>query len=228
MAKGLVLSLLIGVVALSGSLLLTHYLDSQDTSLNGFLSGLMLDVFGGETQQLIRVNLYNHSIALYEGGKLYKMARVAGTGNPYNSTATPTGEFRILSKETQHISRASGVGLIMPLSMRFFGGYYFHDIPLTRNGVKIDTKYSHGCIRLPSDLAAEMFQWTHVGAYVQIYNSQLVRSETAPMVYLLTEDGFRQPIATAEAFIAHGYHWEDVVTIPDVEVAGLPLGPTIQ
>ena len=195
-------------------------------SMSGYLSALMLNFWGGTQDQLIRVNLYNHSIALYEHGNLYKYARVAGTGNPNNSTATPTGRFRILSKDRWHISGLSGV--IMPLSMRFYEGYYFHDIPLTPAGKIIDTKYSHGCIRLPTELAKEMFDWTNVGAYVEIYSSRLARADDADTVYLLTEDGYRQPIASERAFVSHGYRWQDVVVVPPAELASMPIGGIVQ
>lgn len=214
------------LVAVGGYGLLDAHLRSQDTSMSGYLSALMLNFWGGTQDQLIRVNLYNHSIALYENGNLYKFSHIAGTGNPLNRTATPTGKFRILSKDKWHISNLSGV--IMPLSMRFFEGYYFHDIPLYPNGQVITTKYSAGCIRLPTDLATEMFTWTKIGAYVDIFNASLVRADDADTVYLLTVDGYKHPIASAAVFAARGYRWSDVVSEPAVELAAMPTGGSIQ
>ena len=69
MRKGLILSLFLAVTTLAGYGLLSVHLRSQDTSFSGYLSGLMLNFWGGEEKQLIRVNLYNHSLALYENGK---------------------------------------------------------------------------------------------------------------------------------------------------------------
>jgi hypothetical protein len=213
------------IAAGSFSLFSTH-LASQDTSLRGYLSGMMLGFTASPgDNQLIRVNLHNKSIALYENGQLYQLAKVAGAGNPNDATATPIGEFRILSKEKMHKSRLSGV--LMPLAMRFHEGYYFHDIPLTPGGAKITTRYSHGCIRLPSDLVQGIYDWTKVGAYVQVYRAYLVKDDTGPMVYKLTEDGYRQPIATESAFISRGFRWEDIAVVPAPEIAGLPLGPTL-
>ena len=210
----------LGIVSLVVVSLFSGYFVTQDVSWNGYLSGLMLNFWGGEENQLIRVNLHNHSIALYQSGMLYKLSRIAATGNPNDGTATPTGKFRILSKDKRHFS---GGNIIMPLSLRFSNkGYYLHDIPLTMAGVPIDTKYSHGCIRLPHALAEEMFAWTNVGAYVEIYDASLARAEDSPMVYLLTEDGLRIPIPTEADFIAHGYHWKDVAIIPAEELNGLP------
>jgi hypothetical protein len=220
MRKALVLPLLIAVISLSGYGF-SKFLNSQDTSLGGYLSGLMLNFWGGEEHQLIRVNLHNHSIALYQNGALYKLARINSTGNPNDSTATPTGKFRILSKDKWHISGS----VIMPLSLRFFQGYYFHDIPQTRVGTYIDTEYSHGCIRLAHELAQELFNWANVGAYVEIYDSSLARADNgSDEVYYLPKDGTRRHITSETAFIAHGYRWEDIAVIPAEELAGLQSG----
>ena len=216
----------VAVFLISATAFSSAYLHSIDTSFSGYLSGLMLNFWGGEQNQLIRVNLYNHSIALYENGDLYTSARIAGTGNPNNRTATPTGKFRILSKDKRHISGLSGA--IMPYSLRFYEGYYFHDIPLYPSGEVITTRYSAGCIRLPTALAANMFDWAHIGAYVEIYSAKLARAEDAQTVYLLTEDGYRQPIATEHAFLSRGYQWKDVVVVPAGELSGLPIGGYIQ
>lgn len=226
MRKSFMLPLSIAVFTVAGYGLLSVHLKSQDTSFSGYLSALMLNFWGGEENQLIRVNLYNHSIALYDHGNLYRVSRIAGTGNPNNRTATPTGKFRILSKEKRHISGLSGV--IMPLSMRFYGGYYFHDIPLYPSGKVITTKYSAGCIRLPTEFATPMFDWVNIGAYVEIYNARLVRAENTLTVYLLTEDGYRQPIATERAFLSRGYQWKDVAVVPPAELSGLVMGALIQ
>lgn len=226
MRKGLILPMVVVLVAAGGYGLLDAHLRAQDTSFSGYLSGLMLNFWGGGQDQLIRVNLYNHTIALYENGTLHEFSHIAGTGNPDNGTRTPTGRFRILSKDKRHISNLSGV--IMPLSMRFYEGYYFHDIPLYPNGQVITTKYSAGCIRLPTALATEMFAWTKVGAYVEIFNASLVRADDADTVYLLTVDGYKHPIASAAAFERRGYKWSDVVLEPAEELAQMPSGGSIK
>lgn len=226
MRKELILPLAIVVVTVGSYGFFDAHLKSQDTTFSGYLSGLMLNFWGGEQEQLIRVNLRNYSVALYQNGAVHKVAKAAGAGNPYDQTATPTGKFRILSKEQRHISRLSGV--IMPLSMRFYEGYYFHDIPLTPSGYLIQTRYSHGCIRLPHEFAQEVFNWTRVGAYVEIYDATLVRAENDPRVYWLSEDGQRRPIESERAFLAHGFRWEQVAVVPPAEVYGLPLGLPFQ
>ncbi|HXK36318.1 MAG TPA: L,D-transpeptidase [Candidatus Paceibacterota bacterium] len=206
--------------------LLSSYLYEQDTTLSSFLSGAILSLTGfGENDQLLRVNLRNYQFSMYKGGEVYNITRVAATGNPLNSTRTPTGKFRILSKERIHISNLSGA--IMPWAMRFYKGYYFHDIPLWPSGEIINTPYSAGCIRLSSALAPEVYTWTQVGARVEIYWAELVKEESNPMVYWLSQDGFRNPIANEVAFTSRNFRWQDVTVIPAAELAALPIGDTL-
>ncbi|HXV27119.1 MAG TPA: L,D-transpeptidase [Candidatus Paceibacterota bacterium] len=208
-------------------LVLDGHLASQDTYLREYLTGMVLaSVWSPGHDQLIRVNLHNHILTAYEHGQLVRSGSVAGTGNPYDETATPTGMFRILSKEKMHVSRLSGV--LMPLSMRFFQGYYFHSIPLTPDGNPIRTRYSHGCIRLPDDFSAWLFEWTRVGANVQIYRAHLARAQGDNRVYLLTADGQRRPVMTEEAFVRNGFKWQDVAELSYAEVSVLPLGAALQ
>lgn len=221
--RGILLLVLIVASALGLSLVLS-YPRGQDVTFYSYLSGVIAPLIS--SNKLIRVNLYNHDITLYEGTTIVKQAKIAATGNPRNSTATPTGNFRILSKEKRHISSLSGV--IMPLSLRFNGPYYFHDIPLHKDGTVINTQYSNGCIRLPGDLAQELFQWADIGTRVQIFNVEFAKTADAPMVYLLTPNGYRRPIATLAAFESRGYQWKDVFILPAQELAVLPLGAIIQ
>lgn len=212
--------LVLVAVVCGGYLGFSAYLRSEDISWNGYLSGLMLNVWGGERNQLIRVNLHNHFIALYQNGELIEFDRIAATGNPDDYTATPTGRFRILSKDAWHLSGA----YIMPLALRFYKGYYFHDIPLYRaDESTVKSRYSHGCIRLPHELAEQVFEWANVGAYVEIYDASLARADGSDTVYRLLADGSRVPIANEAEFNARGYRWQDVAVLPAPELEGLVI-----
>lgn len=226
MRKTFVLPLFLAVTTLAGYGFISLQLRTQDTSFSGYLSGLMLNFWGGEKNQLIRVNLHNYSIALFDRGALTKMARIAAPGNPNDGTRTPTGKYRVLSKDKWHLSGS----IVMPWAVRFNGPYYFHDIPLIKKtGAIITTRYSHGCIRLPSALAEEMFNWANIGAYVEIYDASLARADDgSSTVYLLTVDGYRYAIASEHAFIERGYRWTDVAVLPAAELTALPSGGTIE
>lgn len=218
----------LGIGLLAGCLLVgsSAYLTSVDTAPGAFLTGTMAGMMGVFDDSLIRVNLHSGTITLFSNGAPFRQALISAAGNPYDWTATPTGNFSILSKERMHVSRLSGV--LMPYSLRFHQGYYFHAIPLTPAGAIINTRYSHGCIRLPDGFIEEIFAWAKVGTRVEIYRAHLARADDAPTVYLLTNDGYRMPIATEEAFIAHGFRWEQVVPIPSAELGLMPMGDAIR
>lgn len=201
------------------------YFYQEEISIRGYFSSILSAVEGFGKDKLIRINLYNYSIALYENGALIKQAKISAAGHPTRA-ATPEGDFRVLSKEKSHISSLSG--LIMPLSMRFYKGYFIHDLPLTRSGRPYNSEYSDGCIRLPSDLAKEVYQWADVGTKVKVYKAELVKSGESPMVYQLTKDGLKRHIVNPEAFIAHGFHWQDIAVIPEAEILNYPQGSLIE
>jgi hypothetical protein len=222
---GLLLLAAVAGIALASLLTLDSFLASQDTTMGSYLSAVMLQATGTDGGQVLRVNLHNFQLALYEGGRLVRTAQIAGAGNPGDWTATPTGDFRILSKEKMHVSRLSGV--LMPYAMRFYQGYYFHDIPLTPAGAKITTRYSLGCIRLATGLASEVYGWTRIGARVQVYRAQLAKSIGSDTVYLLDAQGNRQPFASERAFTSRGYRWEDIAVVPAAELDALTLGASL-
>ena len=212
--KPIVFSLvLIPVLAIFG--LYYFYLYPQDISWNGFFAGILPSLTGQEDNKLIRINLHNHAIALYEDDVLIKQTRIAGIGD-LKASPTPQGNFKVLSKEKRHVNWTMKV--VMPLSLRFYKGYYLHDIPETLSGKLITTKYSHGCIRLNHDLAQELFNWANIGTKIQIYDSQLVKTADSPDIYYLTENGSKELIPSPEVFQNRSFKWPDVITIPSAEL----------
>ena len=225
MKKRLIIFFLVSAFVFSALELYVVNYYSQDISLTGFFSSILSSVAGTGQNKLIRINLYNYSIALYQDGALIKQAKIAGAGNPKISP-TPVGNFKVLAKEKRHVVWSTRI--VMPYSLRFYNGYYIHDIPLTLSGQLISTQYSAGCVRLDSNLAPEVFDWAEIGTRVEIYKAQLVKTAEAPMVYLLTKDGLCQPIASPEVFQAQGFHWQDVAVIPAAEILGYPQGSLIE
>lgn len=80
---------------------------------------------------------------------------------------TPVGEFKIINKHPRAWSKLAG--LWMPYWMGFAGGKFgIHDLPEWPNGKKeglnhLGKPVSHGCIRLSSAEAKELYAWTPVG-----------------------------------------------------------------
>lgn len=57
----------------------------------------------------------------------------------------------------------------------------------------------------------------------RLRDGELVRGETHAAVYVI-EHGYRRVIASEELFLALGYHWNNVLTIPDRVLNAHPLG----
>jgi len=219
MKKG-ILFLIIGATVFLGFFEFNlFYLWPQDISFGSYFSGIFYSLVGGQSSKIIRINLYDKSLTLIDNGALVKQDKVAGAGHP-KLTPTPTGNFEVLSKSKKVISFT---GLIMPLSLRFYGHYFMHGIPTTIGGRIFNSVYSNGCIRLGPGLDQEVYSWADIGTKVEIYNASLVKSEDNLTVYYLTPDGSKEPISSPEEFIDRGFRWEDVAIIPLVELEALPF-----
>ena len=62
-------------------------------------------------------------------------------------------------------------------------------------------------------------------AYV-LHDGELVRGKSSPAVYVV-EAGQLRPIPSAEVFVAMGYKWNNVVTLPDRIIAQYEIGPAL-
>ena len=194
------------------------YLGPQEISFGSYVSNLYATIFSPASTKTIRINLYNKSLTLLDKGELVKQAKIAAAGNP-KSSATPVGNFKVSLKDKRHVSAINS--LIMPFSLRFNGPYYLHGLPTTLSGQLINTLYSHGCVRLPAGLDEEIFNWADIGTKVEIYNSSLVKSDDSSKVYYLNTDGTKEPISNPDEFLRRGFHWQDIQTIPSVELDAL-------
>jgi len=200
-----------------------QYLFWQDMDFGSFFSSVLYSVIGQESDKLISINLYNKSLVLIEGGNLVKRDKIAAAGNPKTS-ATPVGNFKVLTKNKRIISSLSG--LVMPYSLRIKGPYFIHGPPTYKNGMPYYSEYSQGCVRLGLGLEQEVYNWADIGTNVEIYNSSLVKSQDDPSVYYLTPDGGKEHILNPDEFLKRGFRWRDVKTIPAAELEAIPSQET--
>ncbi len=92
------------------------------------------------------------------------------SGKP--SMPTPTGTFHITSKNPKQWSRK--YSLWMPYWEQFNGDYGLHELPEWPNGYKegeahLGTPVSHGCVRLGTGPAENVYNWTVIGTPVFIH-----------------------------------------------------------
>jgi hypothetical protein len=103
------------------------------------------------------VDISAHKAWLLQGGKVvYGPVPMLPGRKGY---ATPTGTFRVLSKEKMHLSKEFD-NAKMPNSVFFYPGDAFHTGSLS--------VYSHGCIHLSAGASLKFFNTLHVGDVVQV------------------------------------------------------------
>jgi len=111
----------------------------------------------------LQFSLGSQTFNYMEDGELVVSGPIA-SGKP--SSPTPTGNFRILSKdkdkESSKYDNEVGTPAWMPYSMQFHGNYFLHEGYLPGHAA------SHGCIRLGHDHARLLFKRMKVGDQVVV------------------------------------------------------------
>ena len=145
--------------------------------------GLAQKLSGQQTAVLI--DLTRQTAYLLENGRVALISPIASGKQGW---ATPTGKCRVMNKDANHVSADFGLivddygrivdpnatpATVVPAGCRYlpapmpdymqFGPYFG-----MHGGYLPGYPVSHGCVRMPSDLAAEFFSRVHVGTPVQI------------------------------------------------------------
>ncbi|WP_086849207.1 L,D-transpeptidase [Amycolatopsis kentuckyensis] len=103
------------------------------------------------------VDISAHKAWILQGGKVvYGPVPMLPGRKGYE---TPTGTFRVLSKEKMHLSKEFD-NAEMPNSVFFYPGDAFHTGSLS--------VYSHGCIHLSPAASLKFFNTLHIGDVVQV------------------------------------------------------------
>jgi lipoprotein-anchoring transpeptidase ErfK/SrfK len=134
------------------------------------------------------INLSEQRAYLVERGKVILIAPIA-SGKP--GWATPTGNFAIISKDIDHRSQSfgsiiDGSGRIATANAtpgtRVPRGFHYELAPMPSymefsQAIGMHAGYlpgypaSHGCVRMPRDLAARFFEQVHLRTPVTIVGS---------------------------------------------------------
>jgi lipoprotein-anchoring transpeptidase ErfK/SrfK len=139
-------------------------------------------------QTAIVINLTEQAAYLVENGRIAVMSPIASGKEGWG---TPTGRFRVISKDLNHVSGDFGLvvdnyGRIVnpnatPRS-RVPAGRQYMPAPMPdymqfgrylglHGGYLPGYPASHGCVRMPRDFAAEFFARVHVGTPVEVIGS---------------------------------------------------------
>jgi len=152
------------------------------------LSALLLGSAGMASETRVIINLSDQRASLVQQGRITLVSPIA-SGKP--GWSTPTGNFSIFNKDIDHRSRSFGsvfdaYGRVVnsnatPSSYVPRGGHY-RPAPMPyfmefSTAVGLHAGYlpgypaSHGCVRMPRDLAALFFERVHIGTPVTVVGS---------------------------------------------------------
>jgi lipoprotein-anchoring transpeptidase ErfK/SrfK len=134
------------------------------------------------------INLSDQSASLVEHGRITLVSPIA-SGKP--GWQTPTGNFTIFNKDVDH--RSQSFGLVVDASGRVVNpsatpgtrvprGDHYEPAPMPyfmefSSAVGMHAGYlpgypaSHGCVRMPRDLAVQFFQRVQIGTPVTVIGS---------------------------------------------------------
>jgi D-alanyl-D-alanine carboxypeptidase/poly-gamma-glutamate capsule biosynthesis protein CapA/YwtB (metallophosphatase superfamily) len=144
----------------------------------------------------VYADLNEMTLTLYENGVATTSFSIVSKGRPGSFWETPTGEYRVLTKEEKHFSSIGQVW--MPYSMGFFGNFFIHGWPTYPSGASVPQGFSGGCIRLKTEDSKKVYGFVETGTPI------IVTEEKTP---LIGEHGYmplrhtNPPALSAKAFL---------------------------
>src|SRR5580700_7394542 len=152
------------------------------------ISALLWGSVGMASETRVIINLSDQRVSLVERGRITLVSPIA-SGKP--GWLTPTGNFNIFNKDIDHLSRSFGsvvdaygrvVNSSATPSTYLSRGSHYRPAPMPyfmefSSAVGMHAGYlpgypaSHGCVRMPRDLAALFFQRVQIGTPVTVVGS---------------------------------------------------------
>ena len=152
------------------------------------LSALLLGSQGLASETRVIIDLSDQRVSLVQQGRITMVSPIA-SGKP--GWSTPTGSFRIFNKDIGHQPRS--FGLVVDTYGRVVNsnatpsshvprGCHYQPAPMPyfmefSPAVGMHAGYlpgypaSHGCVRMPADLATLFFERVHIGTPVTVVGS---------------------------------------------------------
>jgi len=126
--------------------------------------------FISDNIDFLKVNLAEMKASLYKEGLLVKEAPIVTKGNVDNWGGSASGLYKVLSGNKSSFSIGSGV--YMPYALHYYGKYYIHGIPYYPGGVKLDSLFSGGCLRLKDEDAEDIYGLTELDMPVLVIDKE--------------------------------------------------------
>ena len=121
-------------------------------------------------ESFIQADLGKMEVSLYKEGRLYKKMPILSKGREGSWWETPTGNYKILTKEENHFSSIGKVW--MPWSMQFYGNFFIHGWPYHTDGTPVAQSYSGGCIRLSDSDAKRIYEFANKGMPILVKDQE--------------------------------------------------------
>lgn len=189
------------IAVLSLPLILPDTKDASDAQL-----ALLYKVSQNEIPKLktatatraIYVDLDRMELSLADGGEVLRSIPILSRGKPGTFWETPTGNYRVETKEPNHFSSIGNVW--MPYSMQFFGNFFIHGWPYHPDGTPVPTGYSGGCIRISTEDAAVVYAFAQKGTPIFVRGGERGDLATTTFQYFIKGEG-QPPEISAGAFL---------------------------
>lgn len=150
-----------------------------------------------QSGKYVHADLNSMTLFLYEDGENRFEIPIVSKGRPGSFWETPTGEYRVFTKEENHFSSIGEVW--MPYSMGFFGNFFIHGWPMYPRGALVPRGFSGGCIRLLTKDAKTVFEFVEKNTPIAVTEDETSLAETRH--YIPIRQSNPQQLS-AEAFIA--------------------------
>lgn len=148
--------------------------------------------FISDKTTFIEADLSGMKLRYYKDGKLANEFQILSKGKPGSWWETPSGLYKINSKEESHFSSFGRV--YQPYSMAFQGNFFIHGWPYYSDQTPVSSSYSGGCVRLSTDDAKTLYDIINIGTPVLIYENAPAGDSTSYQ--------FKIPYISAQSYLA--------------------------
>ena len=139
----------------------------------------------------IEADLTHQHLYVYQNGEIvFETDVVSGKMNSTPGSVTPAGIFGLTYKTTNAVLRGSDYETPVSYWMPFYGNYGMHDATWRVNfgGTIYQEHGSHGCINLPLDSAATIYNYVSTGFPIVCYYYEVDPLEAQTPTETLTEE----------------------------------------
>lgn len=117
----------------------------------------------------IEIDLTEEKIFLFENSKVFYILNIAYQAPEEKWFKTPTGYFKTGTKREIHFSSLFPV--IMPFSVQLYEDFFIHEIPYYKNGDRVSSNFTGGCIRLETNEAKTFYDFIERNDRVIVYKT---------------------------------------------------------